>query len=135
MNAPKQSPGGILLPPTSEVVDIHPVAFRFGGLEVEIPADPKVILQVTPQTLQDSGLLLGVLSNLINHLNALTRKVNRLRKRAGLAEWAGGVRTPKEGPPSALDRLEPLEHRVAALESQAPADPEPREPPQEAPPS
>jgi len=96
-----KSPGGIILPNNAqklEIVEINPAMYEFGGLQVQIPDDPGVVLQINPAVLQDAQQMLGVLSNLLNHLNALTREVDRLRKDAGLPPWPHGKAAPSPTP-------------------------------------
>lgn len=93
-----RSPGGLILPNNSkvEIVEAKARAYHVGGLEVQAPDNPGIILQIRPETLQDPQALLGVLANLLNQLNAVTREVDRLRAHAGLDPWAAGAAPPEQ---------------------------------------
>ena len=95
-NAPNdaRSPGGLILPPNADIVQVRPTKYAIGGLIVEAPDDPSVVMQITPTLLRDPALMMGFLGAVMNSINALTREVNRLRANAELPPWGAGGTNP-----------------------------------------
>ena len=96
---PNRSAGGLILPPSAQIVPVAPEPYPTGGVLCQVPADPSVMLQLQPAVLQDPTNLLGFLASLLNQSNALVREVSRLRENAGLPEWTGDLGQYPDGKP------------------------------------